>query len=62
MLTQFCHLYEAMFVPNVSGEPFDNEEIECGFVEVGNICLYRIQFLTYFPFPVSVWFDGCNNY
>lgn len=34
MLTQFCHLYEAMFVPNVSGEPFDNEEIECGFIEV----------------------------
>lgn len=35
MLVQFCNVYDAMFVPLELGEePYDEDTIQCGFVEV----------------------------
>ena len=34
MLVQFCNAYDAMFVPLQSGEQYDEDTIQCGFVEV----------------------------
>lgn len=36
MVTQFCNVFDAVFAPAESGEPFEDDVLNCGFV----VCLY----------------------
>lgn len=36
MVTQFCNVFDAVFVPMESGQPYEDSVLNCGFVE----CLY----------------------